>query len=660
MMDSQRKRLGRRLSSTPNRSSNRSAQGTRSLLIKAALAVAALVLLSTSCTTSKSPSESNSDSGTVHDRKQIDTQGLHFTNVSKQAGLTAKQSPRPFFGEDSMTSGAAVADVNDDGFDDIFVTRAGLPNILYINNGDGTFRDSTADAGLAEPEPTYGSSAAAFFDADGDGHLDLLTTAFGRGQNRLYICNGDGTFSDASIERGIVFPTLPADREVAQMHGVSVGDVNGDGTLDVLVLQWYTDGLSDYATDAYKLAEERGLDDPSQLDACTVSQLMDEVEQSRRDHGYKASPTSSNPGSLSRLFINDGSGHFTDGTEAWGLQLDRVLAFTGVFLDYDGDGHQDLAITGDGCSSRIYRNIEGQRFEDVSAEAFPRTDENAMGSVITDVNGDGLPDWLMSSISYGKPGDRCPVGGSLVGCSGNRLYVNNGDGTFRDDTSKSGLRDGGWGWGIAVEDFTNRGTKQVAMTNGYRMKPSTGQDPNSADDASNPYQQFMTRFYSDPTRFWMVDNKGNWMDVAKQVGITDNGLGHALVPFDFDNDGDLDILIAQSNEAPILYRNDSASNSSWLTIRLEDTTNPGNRHGEGARVEVFEDNEAKVDQQAGPRVGWITSGGSYESQKPAELHLGFGKRRKPIARVDVYWPGASSPQTLSDIELDQRLVIKRD
>ena len=643
MMRSQQQRQARPVRASSCRGNKNSRHG----LVKAAITVATLMLASVSCTTTKTPSEQN-------------TQSLHFTNVSKRAGLTAKQSPRPFFGEDSMTAGAAVADVNDDGFDDIFVTRAGLPNILYINNGDGTFRDATSESGLAEPEPTYGSSAAAFFDADGDGHLDLLTTAFGRGQNRLYMNNGDGTFSDASIDRGIVFPPLPAERDIAQMHGVSVGDVNGDGSLDVLVLQWYTDGLNDYADDAYKLAQERGLGDPALLDACTVSHLMDEVEESRQANDGATGSTSSGRGSLSRLFINDGSGHFTDGTDTWGLKLNRVLAFTGVFVDYDGDGYQDLAITGDGCSSRLYRNIDGKRFEDVSIKAFPRTDENAMGAVLTDMNGDGLPDWLMSSISYGKPDDRCPVGGSLVGCSGNRLYVNNGDGTFRDDTSKSGLRDGGWGWGIAVEDFANSGSKQVAMTNGYRMKPSTAKGPNDTDDTSNPYQRFIKRFYSDPTRFWMATDKGNWVDVARQVGLTDKGLGHALIPFDFDNDGDLDILIAQSNEAPILYRNDSPTGRSWLTIRLDDTTNPGNRHGEGARVEVFEGSETKGDKQAGPRVGWITTGGSYESQKPAEFHLGFGKRSKPIAKVDVSWPGSTEPQTLQDVELNKRLVIKRD
>lgn len=578
------------------------------------------------------------------DAKDVDTMGLRFTNVTTEAGLNAPQSPEPFYGEDSMTSGAAVADLDGDGFDDVFLTRAGLPNVLYLNNGDGTFRDATIESGLAEAEPTYGSSAAAFFDTDGDGALDLFTTGFGRGPNRLYMNDGNGLFTEETIERGVTFPPMPEEATVSQMHGVSVGDVNGDGALDLLVLHWYTEGLSGYAEGAYALAAERGIDDPTTIGACEVSALMDEVE---RD-----GVTSTGPGSRSRLFINDGDGNFTDSTQEWGLSLDRTIAFTGVFIDYDGDGYQDLAITGDGCSSRLFHNVDGERFEDVSDTAFPGTDENAMGAVFTDINGDGRPDWVISSISYGEPGEHCPVGGSLVGCSGNRVYVNNGDGTFDDATTQLGLRDGGWGWGLAVEDFTNTGDQSVVMTNGYLERSGAGMDAVAPSEEANPYRTFITPFRDDRTRFWMRHDTGPFVDVAERVGITDTGLGHGLIPFDYDNDGDLDLLIANSYDPPILYRNDSPTDRSWLTIRLDDPTTSGNRHGEGARVEVFTGDEE-------PRVGWITSNGSYESQKPAQFHLGFGDRRDAIERVDVYWPGSSEPQQVTDVAVDQRLVIER-
>lgn len=635
--------------------------GSRSVRLLVA-AVTSTAVLVTACS---GGSADETDPGDGETRAaQVDTAGLRFTDVTAEAGLIAQQSPEPFYGEDSMTSGAAVADVDGDGFDDIFVTRAGLPNILYLNNGDGTFRDATTESGLAEPEPTYGSSAAVFFDADGDGALDLFTTGFGRGPNRLYMNDGRAHFTESTIERGIVFPPLPEETTVSQMHGVSVGDINGDGALDLLVLQWYTDGLVDYAQAAYDLARERGMDDPAMIGACEISTLMDEVQpdvDARRDD----EDSDRADGSESRLFLNDGTGNFTDVTVEWGLSLDRTIAFTGVFIDYDGDGHQDLAITGDGCSSRLYRNIDGQRFEDVTYTAFPRTDENAMGAVFADIDGDGLPDWVISSISYGAPDEHCPVGGSLVGCSGNRVYLNNGDGTFRDGTDGTGLRDGGWGWGLAAEDFTNTGELSVAMTNGYLSDSGEQMEELSPTDGTNPYITFITPFRDDATRFWMRHPDGSFVDVAQRVGITDTGLGHALIPFDYDNDGDLDLLIANAHEPPILYRNDTPRDRSWLTIRLNDPTNPGNRWGEGARIEVFTDDGKTSGSGSGAgtgerRVGWITTSGSYESQKPAQFHLGFGDRTRPIARIDVYWPGTSTPRTITGIELNQRLTIERD
>lgn len=583
----------------------------------------------------------------------VDTHGLRFTEVAQEAGLTAPQAVSQFYGEDSMTSGVAVADVDADGFDDILLLRSGLSNVLYLNNGDGTFRDGTEQAGLAEPEPTYGSSAAAFFDADGDGHLDLFTTGFGRGRNRLYLNNGDGTFTEGAAEHGIVFHPLPDDQDFSQMHGVTVGDVNGDGSLDLLVLQWYLGSLEANLEPALDLARTKGTKDPALLGACDIRKLVTEV-QGRARPGQNSGTSPEPAGSQSRLFLNDGHGNFSDATAQMGLDFDQVIAFTGIFVDYDGDGWQDLAVTGDGCTSKLFHNEGGKRFTDVTATALKPTDENAMGAVFGDIDGDSTPDWLLSSIAYGRRGANCPVGGSLVGCSGNRLYLNNGDGTFRDATNKSGLWDGGWGWGLAAEDFTNTGELSVSMTNGFLERPDGGAGERAGSDDTNPYRRFISRFGSDPTRFWMKDRSGRFVDVARRVGISDTGLGHALVPFDYDTDGDLDLLIARSFDPPLLYRNDTPEGRSWLTIRLDDPTSPGNRWGDGARIEVH------TEQGGRPRVGWITTGGSYESQKPPQWHLGFGDAATPVTRIDVYWPGARTPQTLRNVDLNQRLVITRD
>ncbi len=573
--------------------------------------------------------------------------GLHFTDVSEQAGLTEVQSPEELVSGETMSSGVAVADVDGDGFDDIFLTRAGLPNILYINQGDGTFVDRTEEANLARETPTYGSSAAVFFDADGDGSLDLFTTGFGRGESHLYMNNGDATFTEDTISRGIVLPRLPGDVTNSQMHGVTVGDANGDGALDLLILHWYVDGLTSEIAVAMDGDAGEEQSDPASMGACDLHDLVSSGE-GRRDQPNQGDAKPS--GSRSRLFINDGRGNFTDQTAAMGLDFEQVLAFTGVFQDFDGDGWQDLAVTGDGCTSRLFRNIEGTHFEDVTQASGMGTDENGMGIVFKDLNGDGLADVLISSIAFGDADEACIVGGSLVGCSGNRAYINNGDGTFADRTTKLGLRDGGWGWGVAVEDFANSGSLQVAMTNGYSNVPVKELKKASHTD---PYVRFMRRHSQDVTRFWAAGADGVFSDVAEAVGITDNGISHGLVPFDYDNDGDLDLLIAPAGERPVLYRNDLPRRNSWLAIRLSDPVNPLNGWGDGARVEVFADGDSK------PRTGWITTAGSYESQKPAEFHLGFGERDKPVDRVEVYWPGEKQPQVLRNVKLGQRLVVTR-
>lgn len=534
-----------------------------------------VTVLSMGCTRNSSDDNSDAQGGAVS-AEAVDTFEITFTDVSKDAGLHAVQSPWKTYGDDSMTSGVAVADVNGDGFDDIFLTRVASSNVLYLNNGDGTFADVTATAGLAEAEPTYGSSAAAFFDADGDGNLDLFVTTFGRGQNRLYMNDGHGTFTEQTAERGITFPPLPSLTDVAQMHGVTVGDVNGDGYLDLLVLQWFTEGLLGEISTVYELAGERGIEDPMSLGACQLAELIYDLE-AEGELGRVSDSLSEAMrfGSHSKLFLNDGTGHFVDATQTMGLDFTKVIAFTGVFVDYDGDGWQDLAVTGDGCTSKLYRNVDGQRFEDVTDDAGVGTDENGMGSVFTDLNGDGLPDWVISAISYGEYGKPCVVGGSLIGCSGNRVFLNDGAGGFEEVANDLGLRDGGWGWGLAIEDFANIGSEQVVMTNGYLNLKADQDVP--VDEGSDPFTMFMRNFNRDSTRFWMAGSNGTFVDVAERVGITDTGLGHALVPFDFNDDGRLDILIAESHAPPILYRNDTVASRAWLTIRLDDPTSRGNR-----------------------------------------------------------------------------------
>jgi hypothetical protein len=545
--------------------------------------------------------------------------GIRFTDVTAQAGLSQPQSTTDLIAEMAMTSGAAVADVDGDGRPDVFLTRIGRPSSLYRNQGDGTFVDVTASSGLpTSMAADAGFGAAAFGDVDGDGCPDLYVAGEGTAESALFVNDCAEHFTDETAARGLALPPTAAQLG-AQGHGVTFADYDHDGHLDLLVVHWDPAFLGGRAA-AAAVDQVRN--------PTSTCQKADAIRAGGADRVDGAGPN------RSRLFHNDGTGHFTDVTSATGLRLDRIAAFTGQFVDVDGDGWDDLLLAGDFCTSALYRNVDGRRFEDVTAASGVGTDENAMGSVVRDVNGDGRPDWFVTSISMRTKSGRCTIRLGNSGCSGNRLYLNRGGGRFVDATDRAGVREGGWGWGAAIEDFGNDGRLEIAQTNGYLQ---TGRG----------YASFKT----DRTRLWVPTGAGlHHEDGAALAGIDGTGVGHAVVPFDYDGDGDLDLLVANWGGPPTLYRNDTPRRH-WLTVRLDDPTHPGNRQGLGAKVVV-------TDSTGRSTTGWITTGGSYESQKPAELHVGFGRRRGPV-RVAVWWPGASKPQVADGVDVDQVLTVTR-
>ncbi|MFV0315712.1 MAG: FG-GAP repeat domain-containing protein [Microthrixaceae bacterium] len=609
-----------------------------------------------------------------------------FTEVAEEAGFTETQSDFGFDGEQTQGAAAAVADVDGDGALDVFLPRVGKPNGLYMNDGDGTFTDVAAEAGVAGPEDRFGSRASAFFDIDADGDLDLFTAGAGGGIDAMYVNNGDGTFIDEAAERGLLRPVEPGVTEV-QQHGVAVADVNLDGAMDLLVAQWRADI---YNGDAFTAAQEvMGWEQDYVPSPCETAEGIAAA-------GY---PLEANtPAPRSALYMNDGSGHFTDRATEMGLGLDKLVAFTPVFADFDGDSWLDLAVTGDGCTSRLYRNDSGAGFTDITASAGVGTDENGMGSVVRDVNGDGLADWFVSSIFREVPEGESCRGSTFSACSGNRMYIQesaetdaSGGPVFSDETDALGVRDSGWGWGAAIEDFTNSGSLDLVVTNGFRTGEETslgnGSSDNDAageeragdgragDGPGSPFVEDITTFMvrdENPEAEGGVSGDAPFTNVSELVGITDTTQGHALVAFDMDSDGDLDILIARANDTPLLYRNDTADAGAWLTVALEDTGPTGNTWGDGARIEIYPDADsgAGTDTGAGtgtgtgtgavPLVDWIGTSGSYESQRPPVAHRGFGERTDPIERIDVFWPGETTPQSVTDVELNQHLTITRD
>jgi hypothetical protein len=347
-----------------------------------------------------------------------------FTDVTDQAGVHyIQRSPdTPVDGVVNglglmdgmmMSGGAAVADYDGDGFLDLFVTRIDSSDILFRNNGDGTFTDRTSDAGL--DSFVLRSNGASFADIDNDGDPDLYVNMVGESRNFLFINDGSGVFTEEAVERGAA-----AESEFGRGgFSVSFGDYDRDGWLDIHTTEWRQERIDGLCPPSHnRLLRNRGMEAPGQFEDVTYSV----------------------------------------GVALEGIGIDGVGGFASAFSDLDHDGWPDLAIAIDFRRSRLFWNDGEGGFIDGTDAAGVGSENNGMGSTIGDFDGDGLLDWFVTAIYD-------PFW-CIVGWHGNRLYRNLGGRVFADDTLDAGVINGSWGWGAAFLDFDNDGDLDLTMTNG--------------------------------------------------------------------------------------------------------------------------------------------------------------------------------------------------
>ena len=407
-----------------------------------------------------------------------------------------------------VSAGAVAADFDGDDWCDLYVTRIDAPNLLYINQQDGTFSEEAASRGV---DTTTFSTGAAVADIDNDGDLDLmvLTTHPDR-RNYLYLNDGTGSFTEASTERGV---SGFAPDSVHHCTSAAFGDYDRDGHLDLMVAAWQPDGKK------------------------------------------------------KRIYQNSGDGFFVDRTSAVNVDFRGIMGFAPMFADMTNDGWQDLVFVGDFGTSRFFRNTQLGIFKDETAERNLGTDENGMGNAVGDVDNDGDLDWFITSIH--DENDTCDSSPCNWGSSGNRLYINDGEGVFTDGTDTYGVREGFWGWAASFFDYDNDGDLDIGMTNGVDFGAIPWDDP----------------FNVDPIRLWRNEGPGKVMtEVSEELGMTDTGSGKGYLTFDYDRDGDLDVFLVNNAAFPVLYRNDGGNRNNWLQVRL--VGQKTNRMGVGARVYV--------------------------------------------------------------------------
>jgi len=506
----------------------------------------------------------------------------HFVDVAPAAGL---QAPVPYGGVDSKKyileatgCGCAFIDYDNDGWVDIFLlsgTRLtgdppGATNRLYKNNRDGTFTDVTEKAGLTQ---TGWASGVCIGDYNNDGFEDIFCTSFG--QNRLYRNNGDGTFTDVTKSAGLW------NDQPRWGAGCSFLDYNRDGNLDLFV--------SNYVRFSFEHAPV-----PGENVNCNWKGVPVEC-------GPRGLPTGRHS-----LYRNNGEGTFTDVSKQAGIATaTESYGMTVVALDIDEDGWTDIFVACDSTPSLLFMNNHDGTFREEGvvrgvALSDDGMEQAGMGVGVGDYDLDGHLDLFKTHFAD----------------DANGLYHNEGKGNFDDvtRTSRLAVETRYICWGAGIVDLDNDGYPDLFMVTGNVYPEVEGKLPQ----------------YANKTPRVLFRNLGNgtFEELGEQAGpgVVEPHCSRGCAFGDFDNDGDLDILIVNLNEPPSLLRNDLRGKQNWIKIKLEGVKS--NRSAIGARVLVRYG--GKVQAQA------RLSQSSFYSCNDSRLHFGLGA--SDSVEIDVYWP----------------------
>jgi hypothetical protein len=474
---------------------------------------------------------------------------VRFTRITAAAGIRFRHedgsSGRLYFPE-LMGAGCALADFTGDGRPDIYlVNGARLPGAapgppfraaFYRNNGDGTFTDVTAAAGLANERYGIGCCAG---DYDNDGRLDLYVTNVGR--NRLYHNNGDGTFTDVAASAGVGAGGFSS--------SAAFGDYDNDGNLDLFVCRYVV-----WTPETDRRCHVRD------GDRLVRSQCLPIVY----------------PAARSILYHNNGDGTFTDVTAAAGIAAvppGRALGV--VWTDFDADGNQDLYVTNDMSDNFLFVNQGNGRFKEegrrrgVAAAADGRP-QASMGAAVVDFDGDGRLDLACTNFVHEYLA----------------LYRNLGNGTFEDVSARSGLLQVTApyvGFGLGFPDLDLDGWPDLFVVNGH---VSAAEGPR------------MREALSEPALCLLNDRRGGFVPVAQPgPDVTAPRVRRGAAFADVDGDGDVDVLVSNWRDEPDLLRNDYRPGKDvrhWMAFRLEGVH--CNRSAIGARVELRSGDRTQVQE----------------------------------------------------------------
>jgi enediyne biosynthesis protein E4 len=527
-----------------------------------------------------------------------DPAGVKFVDVAGSSKITFKHdnaATAQRYLIETMGSGAGWIDYDNDGYLDLYLANSAatkaykpehpLRSALYRSNGDGTFTDVTEKAGVGAVN-LFGMGVAAG-DYDNDGFEDLYVVGYGR--SILYHNNGNGTFTDVTEKAGVAN---------LGKWGSSAAwfDYDRDGKLDLIVANYV-----DFTPERNLICLDEGR--PAYC-------------HPNKYHGQ--TPT---------LFHNDGNGVFTDVSRASKIGLKAGNGLGVVCFDYNGDGWPDVFLANDSMENFLYRNKGNGTFEEVGLEAGVALGEDGkpeagMGTDAADYDRDGLPDLFVTHLDLEY----------------NRLYHNEGNGTFLDATFASKLGAGTFrmsGFGTRFIDYDNDGWRDLFIANGHVL-----------DNVK--YFHAGTEYAEPKTVYRNIS--GTFQDVTKQLGpdLAGARVSRAAAFADYDNDGDVDVLVTNNDDRPQLFRNDGGNRNHWLEVRVIGTRS--NRDGIGAKIRIVANGASQTDEAKG--------GMSYQAAHDPRLHFGLGKATR-ISLLNVSWPSGAATK-LANLAADQCITVKED
>jgi enediyne biosynthesis protein E4 len=525
--------------------------------------------------------------------QNLPSAGIQLTNVTESAGIKFKHfkgNKGISINREEFGPGVCVADFDGDGWQDIYFVNGrdlydrsiSVTNALYRNNQDGTFTDVTEKAGV--PGTGYGLGCV-WGDFDNDGYPDLFVTQYGK--NVLYHNNGDGTFADVTDKAGV------GGLESGAFHsGATFLDYDRDGWPDLYVGSYVDLGDKRYC----KLGDV--------LSSCAPSE-------------YRGSPDA--------LYHNNHDGTFTNVTRAAGIYQPLGKNLSVEAGDYDNDGWPDLFVANDGLNAYLYHNEHNGTFKEIGlstgmAVTSRGTVMAAMCISLGDYDNDGQLDLYISDFQR----------------SSDHLWHNDGKGFFDEVSDEAGITQSTrdvLSFGGGFVDYDNDGLLDIFIANGHVYPEVEQATPGTR------YRQINSLFHN--------ESGGKFAEVSKVSGdgfqTPHAARGAAFV--DFDNDGFVDVVVANNGDPPLLLHNSGGNGNNFLNFKL--IGKKSNRDAMGARIHVVSGTASQIREIAG--------GGSYLSQSDLRANFGLG-RAKRAELVEIAWPSGQK-QSFKNVEANKFYLV---